>query len=65
MLASREQMHGNGAIHKPVIGRLVLAFMRTFLRITNAVPALKRKMLARDAADRDHVNSAHEVVHAG
>ncbi len=65
VLASREQMDGNGAIHKPVIGRVVLAFMRTFLRVTNAVPALKRKMLADDAAHRDHVNSAHEVVHAG
>jgi 2-polyprenyl-6-methoxyphenol hydroxylase-like FAD-dependent oxidoreductase len=65
VLASREQMDGNGAIHKPVIGRIVLAFMRTFLRVTNAVPALKRKMLADDAAHRDHVNSAHEVVHAG
>lgn len=63
--ASREQMDGNGAIHKPVIGRIVLAFLRTFLRVTNAVPALKRKMLAKDAAHRDHVNSAHEVVHAG
>ncbi|MEV6238257.1 NAD(P)/FAD-dependent oxidoreductase [Lentzea sp. NPDC051838] len=64
VLASREQMDGNGAIHKPVIGRVVLAFLRTFLRVTNAVPALKRKMLARDAAHRDHVNSADEVVHA-
>ena len=65
VLASREQMDGNGALHKPVIGRVVLAFMRTFLRVTNAVPALKRRMLAQDAARRDHVNSAHEVVHAG
>ena len=65
VLASREQMDGNGAIHKPVIGRIVLAFLRTFLRVTNAVPALKRRMMAQDAARRDHVNSAHEVVHAG
>ncbi|HEX8870735.1 MAG TPA: NAD(P)/FAD-dependent oxidoreductase, partial [Lentzea sp.] len=64
VMASREQMDGNGAIHKPVIGRVVLAFLRTFLRVTNAVPALKRKMLAEDAAHRDHVNSADEVVHA-
>lgn len=65
VLASREQMDGRGMIHKPVIGRVVLAFMRTFLRVTNSVPAFKRKMLAQDAARRDHVNSAHEVVHAG
>lgn len=65
VLASREQMDGNGAIHKPVIGRIVLACMRTFLRVTNAVPALKRRMMAQDTARRDHVNSAHEVVHAG
>jgi len=65
VLASREQMDGNGAIHKPVIGRIVLAFLRTFFRVTNAVPALKRKMVAQDAARRDHVSSAHEVVHTG
>ncbi|WP_045317442.1 FAD-dependent oxidoreductase [Lentzea aerocolonigenes] len=65
VLASREQMDGNGVIHKPVIGRVVLAFLRTFLRVTNAVPALKRRMLTQDAALRDHVNSDHEVVHAG
>ncbi|WP_112275459.1 FAD-dependent oxidoreductase [Lentzea terrae] len=63
--SSREQMDGNGAIHKPVIGRVVLAFLRTFLRVTNALPPLKRRMMARDMADRDHVDSAHEVVHAG
>ncbi len=65
VLASREQMDGNGALHKPVIGRVVLAMFRTVLRVTNAVPALKRRMLAREAAERDHVSSAHEVVHAG
>jgi 2-polyprenyl-6-methoxyphenol hydroxylase-like FAD-dependent oxidoreductase len=62
--SSREQMDGNGAIHKPVIGRVVLAFFRTFLRVTNALPPLKRRMMARDMADRDHVDSPHEVVHA-
>ncbi|RAS64702.1 2-polyprenyl-6-methoxyphenol hydroxylase-like FAD-dependent oxidoreductase [Lentzea atacamensis] len=64
VLASREQMDGRGAIHKPVIGRVVLACFRTFLRVTNALPPLKRRMMARDMADRDHVDSAHEVVHA-
>ncbi|MFI6097670.1 FAD-dependent oxidoreductase [Lentzea sp. NPDC051213] len=65
VLASREQMDGNGAIHKPVIGRIVLAVLRTFLRVTNAVPVLKRKMLAKESTHRDHVNSPDEVVHAG
>ncbi|ANZ35593.1 hypothetical protein BBK82_05355 [Lentzea guizhouensis] len=65
VLASREQMDGNGMLHKPVIGRVMLAMFRTVLRVTNAVPALKRRMMARDAAERDHVSSAHEVVHAG
>ncbi|GGN13225.1 oxidoreductase [Lentzea pudingi] len=62
--ASREMMDGTSLIHKPVIGRVAAAFSRTFLRVTNAVPVLKRKMLAEDAAERDHVSSAHEVVHA-
>ena len=65
VLASREQMDGNGVIHKPVIGRVVLACLRTFLRVTNAVPALKRRMMAKDMADRDHVDSTNDVVHAG
>ncbi|GAA3657595.1 hypothetical protein GCM10022267_49660 [Lentzea roselyniae] len=64
VLASREQMDGRGAIHKPVIGRVVLACFRTFLRVTNALPPLKHRMMARDMADRDHVDSAHEVVRA-
>ncbi|WP_330270453.1 FAD-dependent monooxygenase [Lentzea sp. NBC_00516] len=63
--ASREMMDGNSVVHKPVIGRAAAAFQRTFLRVTNAVPVLKRKMLAEDAAERDHVSSDHEVVHAG
>ena len=63
--ASREMMDGNSLVHKPVIGRAAAAFQRTFLRVTNAVPVLKRKMLAEDAAERDHVSSDHEVVHAG
>ncbi|GHH48235.1 FAD-dependent oxidoreductase [Lentzea cavernae] len=63
--ASREMMDGRSLAHKPVIGRVVSAFSRTFLRVTNAVPPLKRKMMAEDAAERDHVSSAHEVVRAG
>ncbi|MCR3749724.1 FAD-dependent oxidoreductase [Lentzea californiensis] len=62
--ASREMMNGGSLVHKPVIGPVAAAFQRTFLRVTNAVPVLKRKMLAEDAAERDHVSSDHEVVHA-
>lgn len=69
VLASREQMDGRGAIHRPVIGRIVLACFRTFLRVVNHVPALKRRMMAKENARRDHVDrrevdSADEVVHA-
>ena len=63
--ASREMMDGTSLAHKPVIGRVVAAFSRTFLRVTNAVPPLKRRMMAGDAAVRDHVSSDHEVVRAG
>lgn len=68
VLASREQMDARGAIHKPVIGRIMLACFRTFLRVANALPPLKRRMLAQDAAQRDHVDqpevdSGNEVVH--
>ncbi|RDI19824.1 FAD-dependent oxidoreductase [Lentzea flaviverrucosa] len=62
--SSREMMNGSSLVHKPVIGRVAAVFQRTFLRVTNAVPVLKRRMLAEDAAERDHVSSDHEVVHA-
>lgn len=41
---SREQMDGNALIHKPIVGRAVLAGMRTSMRVVNAVPPLKRRM---------------------
>lgn len=46
VLKSRRQMDGRAAIHRPVVGRLVLAFQRTLLRIVNATPPLRKKMLA-------------------
>jgi 2-polyprenyl-6-methoxyphenol hydroxylase-like FAD-dependent oxidoreductase len=46
VLKSRQQMDGRAAIHKPVIGRLVLAAQRTMMRAINATPPLKRKMLS-------------------
>ncbi|MFD0695792.1 FAD-dependent oxidoreductase [Paenibacillus sp. GCM10027628] len=44
VIQSRKQMDGNAWIHKPVIGRLVLALMRTFMRIVNHLPIIKRRM---------------------
>lgn len=44
VIDSRKQMDANDPIHKPVLGRILLAGMRTGLRVVNAVPALKRKM---------------------
>lgn len=42
---SRRQMDGRSAIHKPVIGRILLACQRTAMRLINVTPPLKRKML--------------------
>jgi len=44
VLESRKQMNANDAIHKPIIGRILLAGMRTGMRIVNTFPALKRRM---------------------
>lgn len=46
VLKSRAQMDGRSLIHKPFIGRLLLAFQRVTLRIVNAMPPIKRKMQA-------------------
>lgn len=57
VLKSREQMDGNGAIHKPVIGRAMLAGMRAGMRLVNHTPPLKRRMAESmeryRGADRD------------
>ena len=42
---SRRQMDGRTAIHRPVIGRILLACQRTAMRLVNVTPPLKRKML--------------------
>jgi 2-polyprenyl-6-methoxyphenol hydroxylase-like FAD-dependent oxidoreductase len=53
---SRAQMTADDPMHKPVIGRLALAGMRTAMRTVNNVPPLKRRMrdamLAYRGADR-------------
>jgi 2-polyprenyl-6-methoxyphenol hydroxylase-like FAD-dependent oxidoreductase len=50
VLKSRQQMTDESPIHKPVVGRIALAMMRTAMRITNHVPPLKKQM-ARSMLD--------------
>ncbi|KEF20724.1 FAD-binding monooxygenase [Streptomyces rimosus] len=49
---SLEQMDGNAPIHRPVLGRAVLAAMRTGMRLVNHLPPVKRKMAASMQAYR-------------
>jgi 2-polyprenyl-6-methoxyphenol hydroxylase-like FAD-dependent oxidoreductase len=44
VLKSREQMDGDGIIHKPLVGRIALAGMRAGMRIVNHLPPLKQRM---------------------
>jgi 2-polyprenyl-6-methoxyphenol hydroxylase-like FAD-dependent oxidoreductase len=44
VVKSRKQMTDEDPMHKPVIGRVVLAMMRTAMRVTNHVPLLKKRM---------------------
>ena len=44
VLESRKQMDERDVIHKPVIGRAVLALTRTMMRVVNHIPLLKRLM---------------------
>ncbi|NEA36959.1 NAD(P)/FAD-dependent oxidoreductase [Streptomyces sp. SID13031] len=57
VLKSRAQMSGSDPIHKPVVGRVVLAGMRTAMRAVNHLPPVKRRMrdsmMAYRGADRD------------
>ncbi|MFE0021512.1 FAD-dependent oxidoreductase [Amycolatopsis sp. NPDC059021] len=41
---SLKQMSGDDPVHKPVIGRMMLAGMRTGMRVINNVPPIKKKM---------------------
>ncbi len=49
---SLEQMDGNAPIHRPVLGRAVLAATRTGMRVVNHLPPVKRKMAAAMQAYR-------------
>lgn len=52
VLQSRKQMSGDSPMHKPVVGRLVLAGMRTGMRAINHIPAIKKRMAMQDEAYR-------------
>lgn len=52
VLQSRKQMSGDSPMHKPVLGRLVLAGMRTGMRAINHIPAIKKRMAMQDEAYR-------------
>jgi hypothetical protein len=54
VITSRQRMDGNAAIHKPVIGRGVLAGMRISMRmyVINHPPPLKRRMAGTQARER-------------
>ena len=60
VLRSRQQMTDEDPIHKPVIGRVVLALLRTAMRVTNHVSPLKkrmaRSMLEYRGAGRDNAD---------
>jgi 2-polyprenyl-6-methoxyphenol hydroxylase-like FAD-dependent oxidoreductase len=45
VLESRKQMDARAISHKPVLGRMQLAVARAGMRLVNAVPLFKRKML--------------------
>ena len=50
---SLKQMSGADPIHKPVIGRLVLAGMRTGMRAVNHLPPLKKRMTTSQQSFRN------------
>jgi 2-polyprenyl-6-methoxyphenol hydroxylase-like FAD-dependent oxidoreductase len=66
VLKSRAQMSASDPVHKPVVGRVVLAGLRTAMRTVNHLPPVKRRMrdsmLAYRGADRDE--AAFEITPA-
>jgi 2-polyprenyl-6-methoxyphenol hydroxylase-like FAD-dependent oxidoreductase len=44
VLKSRQQMNADDMLHKPVLGRVQLAAMRSGMRVVNAFPSLKRRI---------------------
>ncbi|SFP83178.1 2-polyprenyl-6-methoxyphenol hydroxylase [Amycolatopsis rubida] len=55
---SKSQFGGNLPLGTPVIGRLMLGFMRTGMRVFNHLPAMKRKMLKSMEETRGHGKEA-------
>lgn len=59
VIKSRAQMTSADPVHKPVVGRVALAGMRTAMRTVNHLPPVKRrmrdKMMAYRGADRDEL----------
>jgi hypothetical protein len=54
-------MNAQDVIHKPVIGRVVLAITRTVMRVINHVPAIKRRMQEKEMALRKIKDARHRV----
>jgi 2-polyprenyl-6-methoxyphenol hydroxylase-like FAD-dependent oxidoreductase len=47
VIESRKQMSASDSIHKPIVGGIQLAGMRTAMRLINAMPPVKRRILRR------------------
>jgi len=64
VIRSKAQMSASDPMHKPVVGRVVLAGMRTAMRTVNHLPPIKRRMrdsmLAYRGAERDE--AAFEIT---
>ncbi|HZN19512.1 MAG TPA: FAD-dependent monooxygenase [Micromonosporaceae bacterium] len=41
---SKKQQNGDSILHKPVVGRVALAAMRTGMRVVNRLPSVQKKM---------------------
>lgn len=55
---SLKQMSGSSPIHTPVLGRVVLAGMRTGMRLVNHLPAIKNRITASQQSERGHDREA-------
>lgn len=51
---SLKSMSGDDPIHRPVVGRAVLAGMRTGMRVVSHLPPVKRRMVQAQLAFRGH-----------
>lgn len=61
VVESRKQMSGDDPVHKPVIGTLALAGMRTGMRIVNHIPPIKKKMADANQSYRGHDREDDEI----